>query len=140
MAKARSNGVLDLECTWGNVSLGEKTARLGATIARSALKLAQADKTFCGRRITGKITAKPADEEPDQGRLAGMEGVGISEMEETFDVKGLNVSSTHISLGLTFNIKDLDVACLAHFARRTGRLVVTDVSEIPESENGEDEE
>lgn len=138
--------LLDLAVDFGQVSIGESAARVGVKINRSeGLTISQADRTFVARRLTGKIKAKPIPagqrEDAEQGTFSGMED---AELSGTFDVKSLSVSDQEFGLGLTFNLKDTDIATLAHFAKRSGRLVVTAVADIPEAEKaerkGDDEE
>ena len=47
-----------------------------------------------------------------------------------------------INFGLTFSIESIDIAGLAHFAKRSGNLVVTEITAIPDDKatgNGGDE-
>jgi hypothetical protein len=135
--KAQANeSVFDLPCSYGNVSIGDKTCNVKASISRSALKLSEADKKLCEHRLIGRIIAKPAGWQSSQEALPGMSGDDI-EMEGCFDVKGLNVKSSAIGIGLTFSIKDVDVSTLAKFAKRDGRIVVDSIEELPEGQDDE---
>lgn len=128
--------LFDLPCSYGNVSIGDKTCNVKASISRGDLKLADADKKLCEHRLTGKIVAKPAGWQATQSPLPGMDGDDI-EMSGCFDVKGLNVKSDSIGIGLTFSIKEVDVSTLAKFAKRDGRIVIESIEEIPEGEGEE---
>jgi hypothetical protein len=134
--KTEDGGLFNLPCSYGNVSIGDKTCNVRASISRGALKLAEADKNLCEHRLVGKIVAKPAGWTADQSGLPGMGDHDI-EMSGCFDVKGLNVKSDSIGIGLTFNIKEVDVSMLAQFAKRDGRIVIDSISEIPEGEGDE---
>src|SRR5438270_13704897 len=109
MAKKKP-ALLDLAVSFGNVSIGDKTCRIGAQIPRAELSLTQADKNLCDRRLTGTILAKPEGWSADQGALPGM--AADVELAGTFDVKGINVSGEHIGIGLTFSRKGLVVPTL----------------------------
>lgn len=82
------------------------------------------------------LTRGPAGWQATQEALPGMDADDI-EMTGCFDVKGLNVKSDSIGIGLTFSIKDVDVSTLAKFANRDGRIVIESIEEIPEGEGDE---
>lgn len=133
------DAVLDLAVSYGNVNIGDKTARIGITVARSVLKVTVADKQLCEKRLAGCMVAKRGN--PDQPTFNGMED--DLELTVMFDVKGFNVSADHISFGLTFALKSVDVQTLAQFAKREGQLIITSIEAIPEDEDdggeGEDD-
>lgn len=137
MAKRRSSNasVLDIPVEFGGVSIGDKTARLGVHIARDQMTLKQAADMLVGRRLTGKIVARPHDESTEQQRLDGFE---CEEIESTFDVKKLGINNEHYDTGLTFSRKDVDMGDLSTFAKKAGRLVIEDVAEL-ENGDGKDE-
>lgn len=142
MAKkaAEVDNMLDLAVSFGNLNVGDKTCRIGCSVARKDLKLTVADKQLCEKRLAGCLISKAGN--PDQPTFDGMND--DLEIEGVFDVKGFNVSGEHISFGLTFAIKSIDVAMMAHFAKREGRLMVKSIEEIPEESkadsNGDDSE
>jgi hypothetical protein len=146
-AKKTNGSMLDLQVAFGQVSIGDKTARIGIQIDRGQLTPTQADKNLCELRLAGKIIAKPIDQNPDQQTFPGMELE--TELAGTFDVKGFSVTRDTIGLGLTFALKSVEIDKLAHFAKRSGRLIVNSVEDIPakdpeeveeEDEDDEDEE
>ena len=128
--------LLELPVAFGNISIGDKTARVGVTISRGNLTPSKADKELCGKRLIGQIVAVPEGTQPENEPLPGMNG-DIS-LAGAFDVKGFGVTSKHITLGLTFAIKSIKVEDLAHFAKRDGRIVVNETQAL--SEDDEDEE
>jgi hypothetical protein len=143
--KAKEEMLLDLPVSFQGTSCGKKTARVGISIARGEIKITEADKTFCDRRLTVTIFADGKDDQRGQGRLAGMEDnlelVGVA------DVKSFSVHSETFTLGLTFNriemekVKAATGVSFADFASREGRLMIASVAEIPEAEkNGEEDE
>lgn len=135
---AKKETVLDLPVAFKSVSFGDKTARLGVSVARECLKVNQADKGLCDKRLTGTIES--TDSENDgQGRLDGMDTT--LRLTGIFDVKGFRVDSNQIGFGLTFSLKDLDRAVLSEFAKRSGRLIVEGAEAIPDdAEDDPDEE
>lgn len=139
MAKKKEPDVLDLIVAFGNVSAGDKTARIGASMDRSLMTLPKADMTFCERRLTAVLIIKCNGDHPDQGTLDGMKQDDI-ELESVFDVKRLAFTRDDISFGLTAALGGFDVGKLAKFAKRTGRLIVNNVTDIPEEERAKKDE
>jgi hypothetical protein len=127
---------LELPVAYGNVSIGEETASITAFVDRKFLTLTQADRTLCGKRLAGKITAQPGNDNPEQPSL--MEDAG-DELASVFDTRSFRVTPKGISFGLSFKIESVDVTVLAHFAKRAGRLTVESVSDIPEEDDGGEE-
>ncbi len=142
MARKRTAKVLDLAVAFGNLSVGDKTCRIGVSVDRSELSVSQADKNLCERRLSGYLVCKPPGDHPDQETFDGMDG--DSEIKGVFDVKSFTVSKDALSLGLTFAVASVNVSALAHFAKRAGRVLIDEVDEIPEKQvggdNGDDSE
>jgi hypothetical protein len=139
MAKTKKGAAeLTLPVAYGNVSVGDKTARIGLTIHRGNLNITAADKTFTDKRLSCEITAKPNGDAPGQNTLPGMEGSGIASLTGVADVKGIRATGSAFNIGLTFNLKMIDVKTLAGFAKREGDLIVNGIEEIPEEDKGED--
>lgn len=120
--------------SFGGVSIGEKTARIGIRVDRGVMELNQADEYFCDRRLSGKVVLGRFDESTGQRKL--VDDVD-HEVASTFDVKGFRCSTDFITTGLTFSLNDIDITELARFSKGEGRLVINDVAEIPEEEKGE---
>lgn len=132
MAKKKYD--LDLAVEFGGVSIGETSARIGVRIPREDLNIDAADDAFAGRRLNGMISLQTR-EERRQKNLDGMEDNTPRTMESVFDVKRFGVSLKDISIGLTFALSEIDVAELAHFAKRSGTLKCSVVGPIPEDEH-----
>lgn len=138
MAKAKekkaptAGTVLTLPVQYGNVSIGELTASITASVDRKHLSLAQADRTLCGKRLAGKITAMPGNDNPEQDSMPGMESE--EELSSVFDTRSFRATPKAISFGLSFKLESVDVTTLANFAKRAGKLIVTEVTAIPEDE------
>lgn len=131
--------VLELPVAYSNVSIGEKTCRVGIHISRGNLTLAQADKFFCDKRLVGRILARRSGS-ASQESLPSMEDEDY-ELPGAFDVKGYSVSAKAFSCGLTFMKESIDVETLANFAKREGVFTVTETGTIPaESPATEDDE
>lgn len=144
MAKKKApDSVLDLIVSFGNVSAGDKTARIGVSMDRGVMKkLTDVDATFCERRLNAVLIVKANGDHPDQRSLDGMEP-DETEIESVFDVKRVSFTKDDLSFGLTAALGEIDVGKFAKFAKRTGRLIVNGVSDIPEGSNleieGDDE-
>ena len=142
MAKKKNDDLLDLPVSFGSVSSGKKTCRVGITVQRDFLKLPMADKTLCDRRLTVTIVANATGDQPGQGRLDGMDD--NLELCGVADVKGFAVHATTIGFGLTFNKQELRAAFtktgvqFADFAAREGRLMVAEIGDIPEEDKEAD--
>ncbi len=136
MAKQKTVAyVLEFEVAYGNVSIGDKTARISASVDRKKLTLAKADQNLCDRRLSGKLLGKRRGDAPDQQTFSGMEDDLI--LEGVFDAKGYSVSSDKLKIGFTFNLKEIEVSEFAQFAKRTGVVTIYDVGDIPEEEKKE---
>ena len=139
MARKKVEYLLDLAVAFGNLSVGDKTARIGITVDRQNLKVLEADKHLCERRLTCKLVARPKGENPDQGRMPGFEKDNDEAIDGVADVKGFSVSADHISFGLTFAIASIDIMALTHFAKRSGQFMVEGAEDIPEDEKKDDD-
>lgn len=121
---------LNVPVSFGGVSLGQETARIGIKIDRKNLTLAKADKAFSGRRLIGRIVLGHEDESPDQTQMFDSDYC----VEGAFDVKRYGVNSVFYATGLTFGLADVDIEELSHFSKGTGRLIVDEIAELPEPE------
>ncbi|MGB0888913.1 MAG: hypothetical protein ACPGWS_01395 [Solirubrobacterales bacterium] len=127
---------LDLPVKFGNVSIGESTARLTANFERDRIPLDLADDSFCERRLIGRVVLGHADDAPGQTKLVDSDHV----IAGAFDVKGFSVKTKAIGTGFTFVLEEIDVAELAKFANGRGRLIVDEVTEIPQESISEEED
>jgi hypothetical protein len=130
---------LTLPVAYGNVSVGDKTARISLTIHRGNLAITKADATFTDKRLSWEIKARPNGDAPGQAALPGMEGSGIMSLTGVADVKGIRATGSAFAIGLTFNLKSIDVKTLAGFAKREGDLIVNGIEEIPDEDKGGEE-
>lgn len=128
---AKHLGMFSGGVTFGGVSIGETTARLGITVDRGVLELSRADEFFCNRRLTGKVVLGSFDSSNGQRKL--IDDVD-HQVAATFDVKGFRCSTESIAAGLTFSLKEIDIAELAKFSKGQGRLFIDDAAEIPKEE------
>lgn len=120
--------VIDKPVSFGGVSIGKNTGRIGVTLDREWLELEQASDLFCNRRLNGKVVLGRAGDAANQTTLVDdldHEVVGA------FDVKGFRVTTDVLAAGLTFSLADVDIAELAKFSKGVGRLVVYEIGEIP---------
>lgn len=135
MAKKKT---IDLPVSFGNLSVGSATARLGVTVARSSINLDDADATLCGHRLTAKIIGRAANGKADQESLPGMND--DAELTAVFDVKGFRVTFSDIGFGLVASLNDIDIAILSHFPTREGRVEISNVADLTEEEKGKPDE
>ena len=148
MAKSKKTDpalAIDVAVSFGDVSIGDEICRLGLRILRTELSVSNADKMLVGKRLVGKIVAMAGNDNPDQPSL----GMGTEEeINGAFDVKSIGVTRKKITTGLSFSIASIDVSVLAHFAKRSGRLQIEKIDDIPakgqtdlsEDESEDDEE
>lgn len=127
---------LDIPVSFGGVSIGDATARLGIKIDRSVCNITTADDTFCGHRLSGRVVLGGGDDSPGQGKLVDdLDHV----VDGVFDVKRFGANAKEISTGLTFSLADVDVRELAKFSKGSGRLIINVVAELPEDTGGDEE-
>lgn len=138
-SNGRSSGagerVLDLPVEFGGVSIGETTARLGMRIKKDSLNIVQAEEAFCGRRLTGVIRLGGGSDSPGQTTMFETDLV----VEGTFDIHRFGVGPETYTTGAMFKLNEIEIGDLARFSKGAGRLVVTDVAEIPVDEVDEDD-
>lgn len=127
--------LLDAPVTFGGVSIGETTTRLGLKVSRAVMKIDKADTLFVERRIDCKVVLGGNDEQSGQAKL--MDDLN-HEVGGSCDVKGFSVKGETFSTGLTFNLKDIDIEELAKFSKGTGRLLIEGVADIPDGTHDDD--
>jgi len=129
---AKKAKLLELDVSFGDVSIGENTGRLGVTMQRKGLTPAQADKHLCGKRLTGRVISDAGNSNGDQ---PAMFEAGES-IDAVFDVKAISLKPKSISCGLTFMLQSVDINALAHFAQRSGKLQIDQLEDLLESKPG----
>lgn len=120
--------VIDKPVSFGGVSIGKNTGRIGVTLDREWMELEQASDLFCNRRLNGKVVLGRAGDQANQAKL--IDDLD-HEVSGAFDVKGFRVTLDVLAAGLTFSLVDVDIAELAKFSKGVGRLVVYEIGEIP---------
>lgn len=132
----KSNGTIELEVPvkFGGVSIGDATTRIGVKIDRDCLRLNEADRIFCGHRLTGRVELGNGGDSNGQTRF-----VSVEKLEGIFDCKRLGFDAGTISTGLTFNKKDIDMDLISKFAKGSGRMFVMKIEEIPDDAPDHDE-
>lgn len=116
---------------FGNVNLGDSTARLGIEIARGDMEVDQALKLFCGSRCNVRIQMVGLSDGDGQEQLP-MEGIELPTLDTVADIKSFGVKPKSITTGLTISLSEVKPEQLAPFAQQKGTLVVERVSAIPE--------
>ena len=130
--------ILELPVTFGNLSIGETTARLGIRVSRGNLTVSKADKHLCCKRLSCTIIARSNGAQADQESLPGIDA-GDEEINAVCDVKGYSVGGKTISLGLTLMLSMVSIEKLSHFPKREGRVLIESAVEIePEDDDKEE--
>lgn len=131
MAKSKPSGEkLDVPVDFGGVSIGDEYARLGILFDRSDMTTAKADHFLCGARCEVKIAVDPAAKKdaPDQSKFSFADA--RVKLESVADIKRYGVGPKSIGAGLTFKINNMDdVARIARFAKKKGRIVLKVIGE-----------
>ena len=128
MAK-KSKRKVEMPVGFGGVSIGKSTARLSIGVDRSNLSLETADELFCNRRLTCRITLDRKGE--GDGQKAMFDDAN-HRIDAIADSKGFRTTTEAFSAGLTFSLNDIDIAELAKFSKGNGKLVISEIGEIPE--------
>jgi hypothetical protein len=71
---------LQLPVQWGNLNVGDETARLGLSVHRGSLTVSQADRHLCGKRLRLKTLARGNGAQASQEAIPGLDG-GDVELE-----------------------------------------------------------
>lgn len=143
MARKRENGtvkekeqsVFFLPVRFGNVSVGDETTSVGVSISRANLSPAQAERAFCGKRVSIRLMRLEPGTAPGQATFDGMDG---KELEAVFDVSGYSVTPKKIGLTLSTALSSVELADWAALAKQEGKLTVVHVEAIPDEEEQED--
>lgn len=134
-SKTASPALLTIPVAFGDIGVGDHIARLGVSIDRKRLSLAQADK-LCGKRIVGRITYSAGNDNPEQAALPGLEAE--TNLEAAFDVKRFGFGPKSMSTSLSFAISSIYLPTLCTFAKRSGTVVIKQVTDIPEEDQGDE--
>lgn len=129
---------LELPVTYGGLSVGDKTCRIGMSISRGNYTVSKADKQLCERRLTVELLCRSNGAPADQGSLPGMDN--DRKIKAIGDVKGYSVSGKAISFGITFVLSGVNVEELSHFPKRDGRVTVFGIEDIPDGDNTAEDE
>lgn len=116
----------DLPVKLKRFSIGAATANVGIDIHKNFIKLDRVAE-LGNRRLIGRII---------RGRSGDAEGqeafVDAEELVGAFDTKGVSIKPDFYGTSVTFALTDLDANDLKLFANASGRLVIDDVTAIPE--------
>ena len=120
----KSVGLLDAAVDFSTVSIGDETASIGVRISRDTLDVDEALHLLCGKRLDVRLVA--GDES------AGQEQLFENALTGSADVKRIGIDPKRFSARLTFAVQSVDVPHLGGLAKRTGRIRILGVAEIPE--------
>ena len=128
MANNGEAKTLDIPVSFGDVGIGDGTARIGMQISRDNVSLSQADHMFGGARIEIELRCDPNAKADVDGQQV-MDGVGVEIINSVADAKSFRTSVKLFSSTLSFKYDDALVSTLAHFAKRSGRLIAKRVGD-----------
>jgi len=138
-AKKAKSEVLNVAVQYGKVSIGEDTASISVAIDREAMNIVAADECLCGNRLIGRLLVMPKDEHPDQKQA--FDKGNRFELAGVFDVKSFGVTRKRVSATLSFSLADIPTdKDLRKLAKKSGRLVVDLVGDLPDGEGEKEEE
>ena len=132
MSSKKHSEILHCPVTFGTVADTGTVSRVTMKFDRANITLEQADALLCERRLTGRLIVLPDGIDPDQKSFPGLDEK--HELCGVFDTRGFSVRKRKIGGGATFAGDTIDAGELHHFANRSGRLIVTESAEIPETE------
>jgi hypothetical protein len=129
MAKKAATGTQTFPCSFNNVNFGDKTVSTGINISRGNITPAQADKLFCGMRLTVKLVASPmmtgkngkAQETPSM--IPGSD----LEVETVVDIGGYSVTSKLIKATLKIMLNSIDRKTLSMYSKRDGQIIISKI-------------
>lgn len=128
-AQKTTSYIKTIPVSFGGVSIGQGTARIGIRVDRSNLGLSEAEKYLCGRRLVGRVRVESGNGDPSQQDLVPDLH---HEIAGAFDLKQMGVSPERYSAGLTFSTAEINLAELGFFAKANGRLYIETAAEIPD--------
>lgn len=117
---------LDLPVKLKRFSIGSETCNVGVDIHKNFIKLDRVAK-LGNRRLIGRIVrGRNGDAEGQESFVEGEELVGA------FDTRSVSIKADFYGTSITFALTDLDANDLKLFANASGRLIVDEVTAIPE--------
>jgi hypothetical protein len=124
--------------TFGNVNVGVNAASVPIKIDRGVINLNMAEQLFCGHRLIGRIVLGTLDEANNTSETQTKLIDDVDhEVSGAFDVKRFSCSKKQIGITASFSLEDIEIGDLAKFANGSGRLIVSEIGEIPEPEKPE---
>lgn len=108
-----------LPCSFTGVSIGKDTARISVSVPSEKLSLDEAHALFVGARLSGTLTC-----DAHNGDAEGQQTMpGCSkELEIDAESQGFHTYSDRYTASLKVSKSDTDIAALAEFANRRGKI------------------
>jgi hypothetical protein len=135
MAKETDSNVLELPVRFGGVTF-DSSASVQLVFDKADLSPAKCEKLFCARRLDVKAKAARDGEDSGQQHFEGMDAV--SEVEGSADAHSYSSTSEAWKTRLYFNLNDVDIELFFALRKKSGRLLIRGVGEIPEEEQNDD--
>lgn len=125
--ETKVQNLVEIPVDFGNVSIGDETARLSIKINKNFLNIIAAEELLCGRRLTGSVQLGGIEDMDGQQTLFEADVI----VPGTFDVHRFGVSPKVYTTSLTFRLAEIEVGDIARFSKGRGRLIVQTNKPIP---------
>ena len=122
--------ILQVPVDFGSYSDGEQYVRLPITVSRSKFKPKDAERHFCGARLSVRCVRDPnADgDAPNQKPLVAPDPQDV--VEAQVDVKGYRANRKVFGANLVFNRESVDPKHLLDFSRQKGWVEMERVGDV----------
>ena len=121
--------LFEVAVTFGDVSFGEGTGRVGLKIDRSSLNFTNAEKYFVGKRVRLELVARSGNADAEQPSFA--EADNDVKIAGTFDLKSIGLGPKKWSSGATFVPSGGDAEAFLFLPKRRGVLRVLECETLP---------
>lgn len=138
MARKNTSTETTFPVAYSNVNFGDKTVSMGFSISRGNITPAQADKLFCGMRLTVKATASSIKAKSGSNGTADTMFKGSDlDIVAVVDINSYRVTAKTIGSSLKFAIESIDRKTLSMFSKREGQLIISKVQKADDAADTE---
>jgi hypothetical protein len=129
----------ELSVEFGTISITDTKARIACKLYRLDLdelhqcpkcRGVRLDHLLLHKRLTATLEGQPRGIGHNGRPLPGIND--LLHIDWVWDSKGYSSQEEHISFSLSAQLEGLEVETLALFAKRTGKIAITSVEEMPE--------
>jgi hypothetical protein len=129
-----TNPKAEIEVDFGNVSIGQETARIGVEIDRSKMSLGDADKFLSGSRLKVHLLATPKGELKGQKHFDDM----TETIEGEVDCKSFSVSADKFRTGFKFAAAALNLLTFVGFCKRPGKAFIEWIGDAADHDDNDE--